>query len=86
MMGYYYNYGPGYMFGFGWLFMIVFWLLVIWGIIALIRGLSHEGHHFHHDHHIGKDKDNAISILSERYAKGEISKQEYEEKKNDIMK
>lgn len=78
MMGDFYNYGFGGMFGFGWIFMVLFWGLVIWGIITLIRGASSG------DNATRKDEDRSEAILNERYAKGEISKQEYEEKKKDI--
>ena len=38
------NFGYGFMGGFGWIFMIVFWGLVIWAIVALIRGNFGNGH------------------------------------------
>jgi len=57
--------------------MILFWLVIIIGIIALIN------------YSIKPTKDNsakptALDILKERYAKGEINKQEFEEKKRDL--
>ncbi|MEK7178503.1 MAG: SHOCT domain-containing protein [Patescibacteria group bacterium] len=72
--------------GFGWIFMIVFWGLVIWAIIALIRGGLGKGHmcgHDHGDNTHGKDK-SPLEILKERYAKGEIDKKEFEERKKDL--
>lgn len=79
-MGYFYNYGPDYMFGFGWVFMLVFWALIVWGVVALIKGFNNS------DHHNKQDEDKAFSLLRERYAKGDLSKKEYEEKKSDLMK
>lgn len=77
MMGYINDWGIG--FGFGWLFMIVFWVLIIWVAIALTKSVS--GGHRRHEHHHEKT---ALDILKERYAKGEISKAEFEEKKKDV--
>jgi putative membrane protein len=76
--------GPWMMGGFGgmWLmpiFMIVFWGLVIWGIVALIRGLSRG------DGGSATQADSALEILKKRYARGEISKQEYEKRKKDLI-
>ena len=81
------NFGFGAMGGFGWIFMVVFWGLVIWAIVALIRGDSLHGRGCGHDHgndaH-GKGK-SPLEILKERYAKGEIDKKEFEEKKKDLV-
>lgn len=65
----------GWGFGFGWLFMIVVWILIILGIVYLIR-LTTGGK-------LGV-QETALDILKKRYAKGEISKEEFEEKKNDL--
>ena len=74
--------GSGMMDGFSWWFMpiffILFWGLVIWGIVALVRGLSGSR---------GSDSsraDSALEVLKKRYARGEINKEEYEEKKKDL--
>ena len=62
--------------------MVLFWALVIWGIVWLVR--SAGGGHAHY--HTGQleQRDSALEILKTRYAKGEISKAEFEEKKKDI--
>lgn len=78
-MGYFYNYGYDHMFGFGGILMLVFWGLVIWGVIFLVRNINSNDN-------FRKHEDKALVILKERYAKGYISKKEYEEKKNDLMK
>ncbi|MBU4056560.1 SHOCT domain-containing protein [Patescibacteria group bacterium] len=62
---------------FGWLIMIVFWIIVVLGAIALIKWLIKELK--------GGDAGKALDILKERYAKGEISKEEYDAKKKDLM-
>ena len=82
-MGYYGNYLGG--FGLiGPLFMIIFWGLIIWVIVALVRGSrGHSGCCGGHDAEHGSGG-KALDILKERYAKGEIKKEEYEQKKKDL--
>jgi len=70
---------PYYGFGFGWIFMIIFWFLVIAIIIALIKFMSGEERYSH------KLSNQALETLKERYAKGEISQAEYKEKKRDLI-
>lgn len=72
-----YGYGGWGIFGFLW--MILWWAMIAIGVVALARWLGHVRHH-------GWPGGNrsAIDILKERYAKGEIEKKEFEEKKKDI--
>jgi putative membrane protein len=74
--------GPGMMGGFGWgwlpLLVIVFWGLVIWGIVAAVRS---TGSHRRGD---TSTTESALEVLKRRYAQGEIKKREYEEKRRDL--
>lgn len=71
------DYGSG--MGFGWIFMVLFWALVILGIVYLLKlvsgGTKSEKQ---------EEEDTALDILKKRYARGDISKEEFEEKKKDI--
>ncbi len=64
------NYGFG--MGFGWIFMILFWLVVILIVVALVKKVG------------SGEKETAEDILKKRYARGEISKDEFERLKKDI--
>ena len=77
--------GPGMMGGFGWgfgpIFMILFWVLVIWAVVALTRGVSWPGSW----ESSSSRADSPMEVLKKRYARGEINKDEYEEKKRDLV-
>ena len=63
---------------FGWLFWIVIAGLIIWAVIALARKGSGGNQ-------LVKPQETALDILKRRYAQGEISKTEFEEKKKDLQ-
>ena len=60
--------------------MIIFWAiitgLIVWGIVALTR---HGG-----TNPVAVEDRRPLEIAKERYAKGEISKEDYERIKKDI--
>lgn len=77
-MGNYY----GNMFGWGLgggIMMILFWGALIFFIVWIVGGI--KGRNTSDKTH---DSKSALRILEERYAKGEINKQEFEEKKKDL--
>ncbi len=68
------GYGMGYGIG---ILGLIFWILVIIGLVLLIRYLWESGG-------AKREQESALEILKKRYARGEISKEEYEEKKKDL--
>jgi putative membrane protein len=69
------NWGSG---PFGMIFTLIFWGLVIWGLVSIIRGIFRPQSN-------RSQNPKAIDILKERYAKGEIDQSEFEAKKKDLM-
>jgi putative membrane protein len=77
MMG---GYGMGL---FGGILMIVFWILIIVGLVFFIKWLIQSTGR---DKTIGSGGNRSIEILKERYARGEIDKEEFEAKKKDLAR
>jgi putative membrane protein len=77
--GYYMMDGDGYMHGgvWGWLFMLVLLVAAIVATVAAIRYLSNNRGQVDR-------QETALDVLNKRYARGEISKKEYQELKQDI--
>jgi len=76
-----YSMGPGMMWGWwgmGWIFMIIFWGILVVGLIFLIRYLVGTTK-------ASKGEESALDILKKRYARGEVNKEEFEQKKKDLQ-
>jgi len=61
-------------------FMWIFWVAVLVGLVFLIKYLVQQSSK-------GEPgvKEDALEILKKRYAKGEINKEEFEQKKKDLL-
>lgn len=77
-MGYGMNWGMG----FGWIIGLALLVLVVWAVtkIVNINNINNNVNHSTTD----KQK-TALQILKERFAKGEINKDEFEEKKRILL-
>ena len=80
-----YRYGPNMMWGGGWygmflgpFFMILFLVAVIAAVVLASRWFAAPWHGSPHHPPFGRSP---LDILKERYARGEIDKEEYEERR-----
>ncbi|MGE5174111.1 MAG: SHOCT domain-containing protein [Betaproteobacteria bacterium] len=62
---------------FGWLFIIIFSILIILGIAHLVNLVTGSRKTF---------EESPLRIIKRRYAKGEITREEFEKIKDDIKK
>lgn len=63
------------------------WMIPLIIVVYLIRRLGSGNQEIHHHHHHDIDtegKETPLDILKKRYAKGEITKEQFEEMKNNI--
>ena len=60
----------------GWIPMLLFWILLILGVVVLLRYLGRSGQQ--------QENKTPLEILKKRYAGGEINKKEFEEMKKDL--
>lgn len=64
--------------GFGWVFMILWWVSIIAVIVATVKWLATGS-----SGSSSREK-TALDILKERYARGEIDREEFEQKRRDL--
>lgn len=69
----------GWGFGLGWIFMIAIWVLIGYLVFAMLRFFVSPK-----DEDRRSSGDKALEILDQRYARGEISHDEYLRMKRDI--
>lgn len=82
----YHYYGPGMGLGLGTFFFgllsAAFWVLLIWALVVFVFGRHRHGHY--HDRHHADTNPEPLEIAKARYAKGEITKTEFEDIKKNI--
>jgi len=62
--------------GLGILHMGLFWILVVLGIVVLVKWLASSG--------ASRTGSPALDILKERYAKGELTREQFDQMKRDL--
>ncbi|MFQ5846515.1 MAG: SHOCT domain-containing protein [Candidatus Methylomirabilales bacterium] len=76
--------GPGWLgsgYGlFGMLLMLLFWVLIIVGVVLIVRWLIGEARSSQPG-----SSETPLDILKKRYARGEIDKEQFENIKRDLM-
>jgi len=77
MYGWTWNHWPGMGPGWGGLLMLLIWLAAVAGAVVLARWLLRRDN--------GTANDRALALLNERYARGEIGRDEYLQKRQDLM-
>jgi putative membrane protein len=71
------DYGWG--MGFGWIWMIFIWVLVVLGVVYLVKLIAASAKR-------AEQQETPLDILKKRYAKGEISKEEFEKIRDELTK
>jgi putative membrane protein len=69
-------------------FMLVVLALIVVGIILLVRGLNRHDHVHSgppQGHPPGPGSTSALQVLEERYARGEIQREEFLQRKQDLL-
>ncbi len=77
LLGFRHGWGMGMHTFTGGILMFLFWALIIVGIVYLIKNIN-TGSNQENNNQYHSKKDKAIEIARERYANGEISKEEFE--------
>jgi putative membrane protein len=64
--------------GLGWIYMVVLWAVVIAAVVYLVKFVERKSADVWHE--------TPLDALKRRYAKGEITKEEFEGMKEDLRK
>jgi putative membrane protein len=72
--------GWGWFWPFHFIIPLLFWALIIVGVVWIVRYVTDSGDH----PRIGR-RQPGLDVLEERYARGEINREEYLQKKKDII-
>jgi len=82
------DYGMGWGMGWGWFGMMLFWLIPLLVVIVLtaaaIKYLFSGG--ARSNTATRDDRNRALEVLEERYARGEINREEYLQKRDDMKR
>ena len=82
------DYGMGWGMGWGWIWMLLFWLVPLLLVIAL--GAAAIKYLFSGGARSGAaardERSRALEVLEERYARGEINREEYLQKRDDLKR
>jgi len=76
---------------FGWIIMLAVVALIVVGVILLVRGLSGRDGHSQAGQSQGPPSSggpapkSALHVLEERYARGEIDREEFLQRKQDLL-
>lgn len=65
----------------GYVVMVVFWTLVIFALVLWIKPWLEQKGMWSGP----REQESALEILKKRYARGEISKEEFEEKRKELL-
>lgn len=68
-------YGYGWGMGWGWVISLIILVIIVWLVVKAINQ-NRTPHH--------PENNTPLDILKERYARGEIDKQEFQERKKDL--
>ncbi|MDI6868416.1 MAG: SHOCT domain-containing protein [Coprothermobacterota bacterium] len=87
----FWHWGTWWNWGAGWAWIligIVFLVFLTWVVVSIVRGrptymgpMCGMGSHIHSQEH-----NHSLEILKERYARGEISREQFEQMKKDLEK
>jgi putative membrane protein len=84
MMGGYDGAGWPFFHGFGWLFIVLSGIVIAAAILAMLRALGRQQRAGDGGGPGDAEPDRALAILRERYARGELTKEQFEQMRREL--